>query len=193
GGSVGRARCRLPTLGIRWRRTWNPGVLDWWPPGRPVTRDRFTTVADWRGYGYLQFEGQILGPKCEEFRRFLDLPRLAGEEVEIALNIDANDPDLADLRAHGWRVESPEVVATPALYRDYVAGSAGELSCVKGGYAGTRCGWFSDRSACYLAAGRPVVLQATGFEDLLPTGKGLFAVQTPGEAAEALRAVRRDQ
>src|SRR5262249_20596203 len=73
-----------------------------------------------------------------------------------------------------------------------VAGSAGEFSCVKGGYAGTRCGWFSDRSACYLAAGRPVVLQATGFEDLLPTGRGLFAVRTPDEAAEAIRSVRRD-
>jgi hypothetical protein len=192
GGNVGTPRCRLPTLGIRWRPTWNPVVLDWWPPGLPVTRDRFTTVADWRSYGYLEFEGLILGPKCEEFRKFLDLPRLAGEEVEIALNIDPDDPDLADLRAHGWRVERPEVVATPALYRDYVAGSAGEFSCVKGGYAGTRGGWFSDRSACYLAAGRPVVLQATGFEDLLPTGKGLFAVRTPEEAAEALQAVRSD-
>jgi hypothetical protein len=73
-----------------------------------------------------------------------------------------------------------------------VTGSAGEFSCVKGGYAGTHCGWFSDRSACYLAAGRPVVLQATGFEELLPTGRGLFAISTPEEAAEAIRAIRRD-
>jgi hypothetical protein len=79
-----------------------------------------------------------------------------------------------------------------ALFRDYIAGSRGEFSCAKGGYVGTHSGWFSDRSAAYLAAGRPVVLQATGFEDLLPTGKGLFAVSTPGEAAEAIRAVRRD-
>src|SRR5262249_42608627 len=91
GGNVGTPRCRLPTLGIRRRPIWNPGVLDGWAPTRPVTRDRFTTVADWRSYGYLEFEGQVLGPKCEEFRKFLDLPRLAGEEVEIALNIDAED------------------------------------------------------------------------------------------------------
>src|SRR5206468_9253414 len=102
------------------------------------------------------------------------------------------DPDRALLRDHGWRIEGPQAVGTPALYRDYVAGSAGEFSCVKGGYAGTRGGWFSDRSACYLAAGRPVVLQATGFADLLPTGKGLFSVATPEEAAEAIRAIRRD-
>jgi hypothetical protein len=192
GGNVGSPRCPLPTLGIRWRPTWNPVVLDWWPPARPVTRDRFTTVADWRSYGYLEFEGQLLGPKAEEFGKFLDLPALAGEAVEIALGIDQDDPDLDLLRRHGWCVESPEAVATPARYRDYVAGSVGEFSCVKGGYAGTRCGWFSDRSACYLAAGRPVVLQATGFADLLPTGKGLFSVATAGEAAEEIKAVRRD-
>ncbi len=192
GGNVGSSRCSLPTLDIRWRPVWNPVVLDWWSAERPVTRDRFTTVADWRGYGYLEFEGQVLGPKAEEFRKFLGLPGLAGEEVEIALHIDPEDPDRACLSNHGWRIESPEALATPALYRDYVAGSAGEFSCVKGGYAGTRGGWFSDRSACYLAAGRPVVLQATGFADLLPTGRGLFSVSTVEEAAEALRAVRRD-
>ncbi|HKB41313.1 MAG TPA: hypothetical protein VKD72_33115 [Gemmataceae bacterium] len=192
GGNVGSSRCALPTLGICWHPTWNPVVLDWWSPARPVTRDRFTTVADWRGYGYLEYEGQILGPKAEEFRKFINLPVLAGEEIEIALNIDPDDPDLRLLRDRGWRVESPDVAATPAGYRDYVAGSASEFSCVKGGYSGTRCGWFSDRSACYLAAGRPVVLQATGFADLLPTGRGLFSVRTAEEAAEAIRAVRRD-
>jgi hypothetical protein len=192
GGNIGTPRCPLPTLGLRWRPIWNPVVLDWWSEERPVTRNRFTTVGDWRSYGYLEFEGQVLGPKAEEFRKFIDLPRLAVEEVEVVLNIDPEDPDRAYLRDHGWRIESPQTVATPALYRDYVAGSVGEFSCVKGGYAGTRGGWFSDRSACYLAAGRPVVLQATGFTDLLPSGRGLFSVNTVEEAAEALRAIRRD-
>ena len=89
-------------------------------------------------------------------------------------------------------LESAEVVAEPNGYRDYITGSAGEFTCVKGVYAGTRCGWFSDRSACYLAAGRPVVMQATGFEDLLPTGRGLFAVNNAEEAAEAIKAIRAD-
>src|SRR5262249_37298667 len=112
--------------------------------------------------------------------------------LEIALNIDREDPDLATLTEHGWKVETPEVVSDPESYRDYVAGSLGEFSCAKGGYVGTRGGWFSDRSGCFLAAGGPVVLQSTGFEDLLPTGRGLFAVSTVEEAAEALRAIRRD-
>jgi NTP pyrophosphatase (non-canonical NTP hydrolase) len=192
GGNIGSPRCSLPTLGIHWRPIWNPVVLDWWTSPRPLSRDRFTTVADWRSFGYLEFEGRMLGPKAEEFHKFIELPRLAEESVEIALNIDSDDPDLAELRDHGWRIESPEVVSTPARYQEYVTGSLGEFSCAKGGYVGTHCGWFSDRSACYLAAGRPVVLQATGFEDVLPTGKGLFAVATVEEAAEALRAIRRD-
>jgi hypothetical protein len=192
GGNIGSVRCSLPTLGIRWRPIWNPVILDWWSPPRPIIRDRFTTVADWRSYGYLEYEGAVLGPKAEEFRKFLDLPRLTGQPFEIVLNIDAQDPDLALLRSRGWKIEDPEAVTTPDDYRNYVAGSLGEFSCVKGGYAGTHCGWFSDRSACYLAAGRPVVLQATGFEDLLPTGEGLFAVKTPAEAVEAIRGIRRD-
>src|SRR5262249_55536837 len=157
-----------------------------------VLRDRFTTIADWRGYGYLEFEDQVLGPKAEEFRKFLTLPRLAGERVEICILIDPEDPDVDELTAHGWLLEDTSVVASPALYRDYLAGSVGEFSCTKGGYVGTHSGWFSDRSANYLACGRPVVLQATGFEELLPTGAGLFAVSTPEEAAEAVREVRRD-
>jgi hypothetical protein len=181
GGTVGSPRCSLPTLGISWRPVWNPVVLDWWAGERDLQRDRFTTVADWRGYGYLEFEGRTLGPKAEEFRNFITLPRLAGERLEIALNIDAEDPDVAYLHEHGWLLENQVAVSSLARYRDYVTGSLGEFSCAKGGYVGTHCGWFSDRSACYLAAGRPVVLQATGFENLLPTGKGLFAVATVGE------------
>jgi hypothetical protein len=192
GGNIGSGRCTIPTLGIHWRPIWNPVILDWWWPGGPLVRDRFTTVADWRSYGYLEFEGRILGPKAEEFRKFIDLPLLAGETPEIVLAIDPEDPDLIFLRRHGWRIESPQAVATPEAYQAYVAGSLGEFSCVKGGYAGTRSGWFSDRSACYLAAGRPVVLQATGFEDLLPTGHGLFAVRDAGAAAEAIQTIRRD-
>lgn len=192
GGNIGSPKCSVPTLGIQWRHLWNPVVLDWWPPGRQIIRNRFTTVADWRGYGYLEFEGQILGPKAEEFRKVIELPALIGQAIEIALDIDQDDPDISYLQNNGWKIESPKVVRNPAMFRDFVAGSLGEFSCAKGGYVGTRCGWFSDRSACYLAAGRPVVLQATGFEDLLPTGKGLFSVTGVEEAAEAIKSIERD-
>lgn len=192
GTHVGTPRCSLPTLGIAWKPMWYPIVLDWWSAERPITRDHFTTIADWRGYGYLEFEGKTLGPKAEEFRKFIRLPRLIGEPVEICILIDPEDPDVGRLQRHGWKLEDTKAVASPGLFRDYLAGSFGEFSCTKGGYVGTHSGWFSDRSAAYLAAGRPVVLQATGFEDLLPTGKGLFAVSTVEEAAEAARAIRRD-
>lgn len=192
GLNVGSSRSALPSAGLSWHPIVNPVILDWWEAtGRPAP-DRFTTVGAWRDYGYLEFDGRVLGPKVEEFRRFLELPELLGEPVELVLQIDCGDPDRRLLLDHGWRLESPDAVSTPARYRDYVSGSAGEFSCAKGVYVGTRSGWFSDRSACYLAAGRPVVVQATGFEDVLPTGEGLFAVNDVAEAAEAISAVRRD-
>lgn len=192
GTNVGTPRCRLPTLGITWQPIGYPIVLDWWPVGGPIRRDRFTTIADWRSYGYLDFEGQSLGPKAEEFVKFIELPGRVGESLEIALLIDAEESDVDLLKQHDWRLESTEVVSSPAKFIDYIAGSAGEFSCAKGGYVGTRSGWFSDRSCGYLAAGRPVVLQDTGFADTLPTGKGLFAAATVEEAAEAIRAIRKD-
>ena len=192
GANIGTGRSALPVVGIDWHHLFNPVVLDWWAGDVSLDRDRFTTVGSWRDYGYLEWEGRTIGPKVEEFERFIDLPGRTGEGFELALSIDPDDPDLPRLREHGWRVEDAAVVAAPDRYRSYVRGSLGEFSCAKGGYVATRSGWFSDRSACYLAAGRPVILQATGFEDVLPVGAGLFAVGDVEEAAEAVRAVRSD-
>jgi hypothetical protein len=192
GGNIGTSRCALPTFGVRWIPTRPPVLLDLWKPETPIARDHFTTVADWWGEGYLEFEGRVLGPKREEFLRFLDLPARCGEAIHPVLDIPPGDPDLELLEDHGWKVESPARVVSPEGYVDWVAGSCGEFSCAKGVYVGTRCGWFSDRSACYLAAGRPVVAQETGFSDVLPAGEGLFAVRTLDEAAVAVRAIRRD-
>jgi len=192
GANVGTPRSPIPALDIAWRPLWPPVVPDWWPVAGPIERDRFTTIGAWRDYGYLELDGQILGPKVDEFEKFMELPRRIGEEIELTLAIDDDDPDRERLREAGWRLEDPETVATPELYRAYVAGSLGEFSCAKGGYVGTHSGWFSDRSACYLAAGRPVVLQATGFEDILPTGEGAFAVRDVDEAAAAMVEIRGD-
>ena len=177
-----------------WRPIWPPVVLDWWRGEHQLSRDRFSTVASlWEG-GYREIGGKWWGPKGEQLNLFMRLPELAGEEVEVAAEEVTEDPKLvAELRRHGWRVEhSGEVVYTADAYRDYVQGSAGEFSCAKGIYVGTQCGWFSDRSACYLAAGRPVVVQDTGIGEHLPTGVGLFAVKDVDEAAEAIRAIRAD-
>jgi hypothetical protein len=190
GGNIGTDRCHVPTSGIRWRPIWNPVVLDWWCTQTAIETDCFTTVADWRAYGYFEFEGRMLGPKSEEFHKFIGLPGLADEPLTIVLNIDPEDPDKELLKENGWHLEDPCLINSPQAYLKFISGSAGEFSCTKGGYSGTRCGWFSDRSACYLASGRPVVLQSTGFEDLLPTGQGLFAVNNSDEAAEAISEIR---
>lgn len=192
GANVGTPRSPIPSCGLEWRPLWPPVVLDWWAAPAPILRDRFTTVGAWRDYGYLELGGQTFGPKVEEFSKFIELPRLAGEELELTLAIDEDDPDRDRLRAHGWRLEEPPLVGTPDRFREYVTGSLGEFSCAKGGYVGTRSGWFSDRSACYLAAGRPVVLQSTGFEDIMPVGEGVFAVSNVDEATAAIAAVRGD-
>jgi hypothetical protein len=195
GANVGTARCRLPTLGLAWRPLWNPVVLDWWSPRARITRDAFTTLADWRSHGfdYLEYEGRLLGPKADEFRKFLDLPVRTGEAFEMVTTIDPADPDRVELERAGWRLRPPRLTWSASQYHDFVQGSAAEFSVAKGAYVGTRSGWFSDRSACYLAAGRPVILQSTGFEDVLPTGRGLFAVTTLEEAIEAVRRIRADR
>jgi hypothetical protein len=192
GANVGTPRCAVPTFGLRWIPTWNPVVLDLWRPEAPIVRNQFTTIADWWGGKYLEFEGHVLGPKREEFLRFLDLPRRSGESIHLALDIPPGDPDIQMLEGYGWEVASPALVESPEGYADWIGTSLGEFSCAKGVYVGTQCGWFSDRSACYLAAGRPVVVQDTGFGHLLPAREGLFAVRNVEEATEAFRAIRRD-
>jgi hypothetical protein len=191
GANIGSPRCRVPTFGIDWKSLWNPVVLSWWPPA-PLANNRFTTIADWYSQGYVEFEGRLLGPKADEFQKFIDLPRLTGEEIEILMNTSLDDADVDRFTRHGWKVDDPARVRSPEMYRAFVSGSLAEFACAKGVYVGTRSGWFSDRSECFLAAGRPVVLQATGFEDFLPVGTGLLAPRTVEEAADAIRRIRAD-
>jgi hypothetical protein len=193
GANVGTQRCSLPTFGYDWQPIWNPVVIDWWDPGAPIEHNHFTTVASWWGKKYLEFDGKVFGPKVEEMKKFIDLPTRIQEEVKIVIDTFTQDPTVVNFEKRGWIFQTPtEATNDMDAYREYINGSAGEFSCVKGLYAGSRCGWFSDRSACYLAAGRPVVVQETGFSDLLPVGNGLIAVETVEEAAEAIRAIRLD-
>jgi len=192
GSLVGTPGCRVPTLGLDWHPYRNPVVLDLWTGADLPGEGRFGTVAGLGDYGWLEFDDRILGPKSEELRGFAALPEVVGEEIDLVCELEPGDPDREELTSRGWRIRHPSAVAEPETFRDFVFASGGEFSVAKGGYVGTRCGWFSDRSACFLAAGRPVILQATGFEDVLPTGCGLFAVRDLDEAAAAIRAIRAE-
>jgi hypothetical protein len=189
GLNLGAADCPLPTCGIHWQTTLPPVVLDEWMPRGPAGR-AYTTVADWRGYSPVQWRSVWYGQKAEEFMRILELPRRVAPPLELCLAIHPDEPDYTKLIEHGWHLVSPRALcATADAYRDYVRGSRGEFTVVKNGYAAGRTGWFSDRSACYLAAGRPVIIQDTGIGRYVPTGQGLVTFSDLDTAAAALEAV----
>lgn len=189
--SIGRPDCTIPTCGLEWMVTRQPVVLDHWP-ALTTAGTSFTTVASWRGpYGPIEFEGTTYGLRVHEFRRFAALPVLTELPLEVALEIDSADAtDLELLTSNGWRVVDPRDVARDSdAYRRYVSGSLAEFSVAKNMYVQSKSGWFSDRSICYLATGRPVVAQDTGFADHYPTGEGLLAFATIDEACAALQDV----
>lgn len=194
GLSVGRAGCPVPTCGITWLPTLPPVVLDRWPTARRARIPAFTTVANWRGYGSIQHEGVHYGQKAHALRELVALPRRSPATFAPALAIDpAELEDIRLLREHGWVLLDPrECAGTPDAYARFVRQSLAELGVAKTGYTRSRCGWFSDRSACYLASGRPVVAQETGFETHLPVGEGLLSFGTVDEAAGAVDRVLGD-
>ena len=191
---IGRPGCTIPTLGLDWIATPQPVVLEWWPPSDPPG-EAFTTVASWRGaYGPVEFRGETHGLRVHQFRRFADLPRLTGHRFELALDIHpAETGDLDLLSAGGWTLADPRTVAgDPLAYRSFIGGSLGEFCVAKDLYVRTGGGWISDRSLCYLASGRPVLAQETGFSRHYPTGEGLLAFSTLEEAAAGVEEIARD-
>jgi hypothetical protein len=194
GLNVGFPGCPVPTCGLHWITTTQPVVLDLWPPASPVPDGAFTTVANWRGYGSIEYQGVHHGQKAHSWRRFMDLPNRTAEAFSPAINIHPGDAvDVAALAGNGWSVLDPARVAgTPEAYRGFIRGSKGELGIAKSGYVVSRSGWFSDRSAAYLASGRPVIAQGTGFESHLPTGAGLFSFDTAEDVLASLDAIHRD-
>jgi hypothetical protein len=184
----------VPDTGHRWRPTRQPVVLSEWHPATPY-RETFTTVMNWTSYNPVVYGGQTYGQKDVEFLHFLDLPSLVTPtRLEIAVNEGKTRRTPHVLLAHkGWHVVDPEVVC-PDLdsYRQYIESSQAEWSVAKNGYVVGQPGWFSCRSACYLAAGRPVVVQNTGFGAVLPVGEGLLPFTTAEEAMAAIQAVKAD-
>jgi len=195
GENIGTPGCPIPTCGIQWRKTRPPVVLDEWPVVADATFDRFTTIANWRGsYGPVEFEGRTYGLKVHEFRKFIDLPKRTSLPFEIALGIHPADyKDRSALEAAGWRITDPFAAAGAAeAFRNFVRGSGAEFSVAQGMYVHTGSGWFSDRTAVYLASGRPALVQDTGFSRNLPTGEGLLTFSTMDEAIAGAAAITRD-
>jgi hypothetical protein len=186
---LGQADCPLPDFGLPWQPTRPPVVPDRWRPEPPG--ERWTTVMGWDNFRRpLEYRGRAYAGKEPEFERVEGLPRLCRAPLEVAVG---GDPPADRWRGLGWSViDSHAVSLTADDYRHYVQRSRGEFGVAKNVYAATRCGWFSCRTVCYLAAGRPAVVQDTGFSEFLPTGSGLLAFSDPGGAAEALAAVEAD-
>jgi len=192
GGNVGTTGCEVPACGVEWMATLPPVVLDQWPVvqgGRS-----FTSVATWRGpFGPVEHAGRRYGLRAHELRRFVDLPRRSGASFRLVLDIDrADDADRRRLVEGGWSLADPSLVADPRSYRRFVQRSRAEICVAKGMYVATRGGWLSDRSACYLASGKPVLAQDTGFTRLLPSGEGLLTFGTLDEAVAGVEAIERD-
>jgi hypothetical protein len=193
GLNIGRADCTIPTCGLDWIVTPQPVVLEWWPPSG-VPGESFTTIASWRGaYGPVEFRGKSYGLRVHQFRRFVDLPGLTGRPFELALDIHpAETRDLALLSENGWSLVDPQMVAgDPLAYRSYIGRSLAEFSVAKDMYVQSRGGWISDRSLCYLASGKPVLAQETGFSRHYPTGEGLLTYSTLEEAVAGVEEIAR--
>lgn len=192
GLAIGRPDCPVPTCGLPWITTPQPVVLSHWPVARRITHDALTTVAHWRSYGSIEHGGIFYGQKVHSFRRFITLPRRTSETFLPALAIHPDEhQDLEALAANGWRWLDPARVAgNPGDYRRFIRGSRAEFGIAKSGYVASRCGWFSDRSLCYLASGRPVLAQETGFSRFIPAGEGLFAFDSADDILGGIEELR---
>jgi hypothetical protein len=164
-------------------------VLEYWPFDRRPS-NRFTTVGNWNQFQDVTIDGETYTwSKRIEFLKFIDLPRRSQEKFELALS-QCSTEDVALLRENGWKVrDALEFSYDAEAYRDYIASSRAEFTVAKDQNVRLRSGWFSDRSATYLASGRPVVTQDTGFGNILPTGAGLFAFKTMDEALAAVEQI----
>jgi hypothetical protein len=183
GHNIGAPDCTVPDTPFRWKTTYQPVVLDQWTTD-VVPRDRFTTVMTWRIKSFADVDGN----KDREFVRFLDVARRTAQPIELAVNGPREF-----LETHGWTtVDAMAVSRDLWRYREYLQQSKAEFGVAKHAYVATRSGWFSDRTECYLAAGRPAVVQETGFSRYLPTGCGLFGFETAEQALAAIERIDGD-
>jgi len=200
GLNIGQKDCEVPTAGLHWRPTVQPIALDYWNPASPaptmphIADGAWTTVMNWASYAPKDFQGKKYGQKDIEFERFLDLPQISDEKFVLAMGQGVGNKRPTEmLESKGWNIIEPDTYLPDyTTYHEFLSRSKGEWSIAKNGYVTSRSGWFSCRSACYLAAGKPVVVQDTGWSDHLPSGDGAIAFSTPEEAAKALDLINKN-
>lgn len=188
GLNVGHPGCLAPDTGIKWKKTVQPIAMDQWAFQEEAAPDRFTTVMNWASYAPIEWEGKKYGQKDLEFEKFKQLPKLTPQHFEMAMGqgVGSKRPT-EELRSLGWTIlEAGEVLPDHRSYHEFLRTSKAEWSIAKHGYVAARTGWFSCRTACYLALGRPAVVQETGWSDFLPSGEGLITFSTPEEAVTAI-------
>ena len=188
GLNIGSEICFIPICGRNWHKIMLVIDLKFWPfVGTAAPAEKITTVASWRGFAPLEYQGEWYEQKSVEFKRFLRLPSKIKRPVEVALSIDEKEEDLELLRTHGWRIVDPRIhTADPCSYRAYIVHSRAELGIFANAYVKSCSGWLSDRSAAYLASGKPVLVQDTGLANHLPLGTGLIPFTTEDELIAAI-------
>lgn len=194
GANFGNKDCLVPVERFRWLPTRPPVCTNFWVRTEfHPTSTSLTSVANWRHVGKdISWQGETYHwSKHYEFRRFINLPSNSKLPLELAIGA-ISDGDLSELRLRGWRIVPSVSLSKPCSYNKYICTSKGEFTVAKDQYVRMRSGWFSDRSVCYLAAGRPVITQDTGFSNILPTGEGLFAYANEEEALTSIEQLAVD-
>lgn len=199
GETVGTPRARFPDCGVAWIHSPPPVCLDLWPVASDPADETFTTVSGWWSGRWIKLvengrEELHENTKRAAFLPFVDLPRHTRQPLELALDLADGDGDARQmLEQRGWRVRhAREVAHTPEMYQRYIQRSRGEWSAAKASCMRFQNAWVSDRTLCYLASGKPVVVQDTGPSAFLPNGEGMFRFTTMAEAAAAIDAVNAD-
>lgn len=189
GQRIGAPDCPVPLAGRQWLKTLPPVSLSHWPFADNGPATHFTTVMQWRGFREAEYNGVRYGQKNKEFPRFINLPRLTTQPFRLALTGARSSRFVK----HGWDVEEGWVASrTPSSYQQFIQGSRAEFSVAKHGYRLMQSGWFSDRSVCYLASGRPALVEDTGLSDWLPTGEGLLTFHDVEHALAGVTAINSD-
>ena len=191
GKNIGKPGNPAPTVGRHWKHLYHPVDTDLFACSESSPRAPYTTVMNWQSHQPIEFRGQVYGQKDLEFAKFVSLPTRCGVRFDVAISGKKVPHDT--LRQHGWNIlDAHHVTRSFSSFKDFIAHSRAEFSVCKNVFVANQTAWFSDRSAAFLASGRPVVLQDTGFSQYLPTGRGLFAFQTLDEARDAIAAIEAD-